>query len=78
MEKGMQLKQENGKSISVPTKGFIDVLQMAQGLPSFRTVEGIKYSISPVSNAFSVINILLIYFCYIFLFVSKKYIYTFT
>ena len=46
----MPLKQENGKSISVPTKGFIDVLQMAQGLPSFRTVEGITYSNNHVSS----------------------------
>ena len=52
MEKGTQLKPENGKSISAPTKGFIDVLQTVQGLPSFKTAEGMKNPINPMSMAF--------------------------
>ena len=48
----MQLKQENGKSISVPTKGFIDVLQTVQALPSFRTADGRTYPINPMTMAF--------------------------
>ena len=48
----MQLKQENGKNISVPTEGFIDVLQTVQGLPSFRTAEGMTYQINPMSMSY--------------------------